>query len=86
MNPNLKNSPPEAKTKGQNSIKADYVQFLDDKVCYYFDNLPKGTFDFYFRTRAMTEGSYVEPAAYCEMMYQQTIRGNSFGLRYIIGQ
>jgi alpha-2-macroglobulin len=86
MNPNLKTSPPEAKTKGVDTIRASYSQYLDDKVCYYFDHIPKGTFDFYFRTKAMTEGSFVEPAAFGEMMYQESVRGNSFGLRYNIGK
>ena len=37
-----------------------YVAFLDDQVAFYYDTLPAGTYDFYFRTRAPDA-----PAASC---------------------
>ena len=63
------------------SLKPTYVAFLDDQVAWFYDTLPKGTFDFYFRTRATTEGSFIQPAARAEMMYDGTVTGNSAGAR-----
>ncbi|MFW6245121.1 MAG: hypothetical protein ACOC36_04460, partial [Fibrobacterota bacterium] len=46
---------------------------------YYFKKMKKGTFDFYFRVRATTEGTFSQPPAYTEMMYEEEVRGNSCG-------
>ena len=46
-------------------------------MAFYYDTLPKGTFDFYFRTRATAAGSFMQPAARAEMMYDAAVRGNS---------
>ncbi len=50
-----------------------------DHVAFYYDVLPKGTYDFYFRTRATVPGSFIQPAAHAEMMYDGAVRGNSNG-------
>lgn len=81
LNPNLLTSPPEARPSRSDTLEPTYVQFLDDKVCYYYNYLPKGTYDFHFRVKVMTAGSFVEPPAYAEMMYEQSVRGNTPGLR-----
>jgi uncharacterized protein YfaS (alpha-2-macroglobulin family) len=81
LNPALATAPPEAKPSAAPTLKPTYVAFLDDQVAYYYDTLPKGTFDFYFRTRATTEGSFIQPAARAEMMYDLTVTGNSAGAR-----
>ena len=84
LNPNLDISPPEAKPTGQNTLSASYNMFLDDQVGYFYDTLSKGTYDFYYRLKATTEGSFVHPAAYAELMYRQAVRGNSPGTRIVI--
>lgn len=81
MNPALATAPPEAKPSAGLTLKPTYVAFLDDQVAYYYDTLPKGTYDFYFRVRATTEGTYVQPAARAEMMYDDAVTGNSAGAR-----
>ncbi len=81
MNPQLRTAPPEARPSGSISRAPSYAQYLDDEVRFYYNYLPKGTFDFYFRVKAMTEGSFVEPPAHAEMMYEEWVRGNSPGLR-----
>jgi uncharacterized protein YfaS (alpha-2-macroglobulin family) len=43
--------------------------------------LPKGTYDFYFRTRATTPGSFVQPPAQAELMYDGAVHGNGSGSR-----
>jgi uncharacterized protein YfaS (alpha-2-macroglobulin family) len=81
LNPALATAPPEAKPSSGLTLKPTYVAFLDDQVAYYYDTLPKGTFDFYFRTRASTEGSFIQPAARAEMMYDGAVTGSSAGAR-----
>ena len=54
---------------------------MDDHVAFYYDHLPAGTYDFYFRTRATTPGSFVQPAARAEMMYDGAVFGHSVGSR-----
>jgi uncharacterized protein YfaS (alpha-2-macroglobulin family) len=81
LNPNLATAPPEAKPSGTFTRNPDYALYADDAVTFYFDTLPKGTYDFYFRLRASIEGSFTHPPAKAELMYQLAIRGNSDGMR-----
>jgi uncharacterized protein YfaS (alpha-2-macroglobulin family) len=60
------------------------VAFLDDQVAFYYDTLPAGTFDFYFRTRATVPGSFVQPPARAEMMYDGSVVGTSVGARVTV--
>jgi uncharacterized protein YfaS (alpha-2-macroglobulin family) len=84
LNPALATAPPEAAPQGKATRPPTYVMFLDDSVAYFYDALPKGTFDLYFRTRATTAGSFVQPAARGEAMYDATVRGNSPGARIVV--
>lgn len=79
LNPNLATSPPEARPNGRDTLAPTHLAFLDDRVDYYFETLPKGTYDFYFRTRATTPGRFVQPPARTEMMYDGTVVGHSPG-------
>lgn len=81
MNPQLKTAGQEAFPSGTLTLTPTYVQYLDSEVRYYYNYLPKGSYDFYFRVRAMTEGSFTEPPAFAELMYEEWVRGNSPGLR-----
>jgi alpha-2-macroglobulin len=81
LNPSLATAPPEARPRGALSLQPTYAAYLDDEVTFYYDTLPKGTFDFYFRTRAATEGSFQQPAARAEAMYDGAVHGNSPGSR-----
>jgi hypothetical protein len=86
LNPSLATAPPEAKPEGRVTLEPSYVAFLDDQVAFFYDTLPKGTYDFYFRTRAQIEGSFVQPAARAEMMYDGTVEGTSPGARIEVGK
>ncbi len=81
LNPNLATAPPEARSSGQLTLQPTYAAYLDDQAAFYYNSLPKGTYDFYFRTRATISGSFIQPAAHAEMMYDGAVRGNSFGAR-----
>ncbi len=81
LNPNLATAPPEATPAGKVALNPSYVAFMDDHVAFYYDSLPAGTYDFYFRTRASTSGSFIQPSAKVEMMYDSAVYGSSPGAR-----
>jgi uncharacterized protein YfaS (alpha-2-macroglobulin family) len=81
LNPNLATAPPEAKPTGTLTLAATYVAYLDDSVAFYYNSLPKGTYDFFFRTRATIPGSFIQPPAQAELMYDGAVRGNGPGSR-----
>jgi uncharacterized protein YfaS (alpha-2-macroglobulin family) len=81
MNPRLATAPPEARPSGTLTRPPTYVAFLDDQVAFYYDALPKGTYDFSLRTRATVPGSFIQPAASAELMYDLATKGSSPGAR-----
>ena len=81
LNPALATAPPEATPRGKTTLRPTYSELLDDRVAYYFDELPRGTYSFYVRTRAATAGSFIQPPAKAEMMYDAAVRGSSAGVR-----
>ncbi len=84
MNPKLATAPKAAKPAGTMTLAPDYAQYQDDQVIFYYDTLPKGTYDFYFRLKTGIAGSFVHPPAKVEMMYRETVRGRSDGTRIIV--
>ncbi len=84
LNPNLATAPREAQPSGTLTLEPSYVQYLDNEARFYYETLPQGTYDFYFRVRAVTVGSFVHPSAHASMMYRESVRGNSPGARYVI--
>lgn len=86
LNPALATAPAEAKPDGELTMQPSYVSFEDDRMAYYYDSLPKGSYHFYFRTRATIPGSYIQPAAYSEMMYDEAVNGNSYGARILVSK
>ena len=79
LNPRLETAPPEAKPAGTLTLQPTYAAYLDDQVAFYFNELPKGTYDFYFRTRAQVQGDFIQPPAKAEMMYDGSQVGTSAG-------
>lgn len=79
LNPRLATAAPEARPSAKLTLEPTYSALLDDKVAYYFNHLPKGTYDFYFRTRATIEGRFIQPGATSELMYDDAVRGQSPG-------
>ncbi len=84
LNPALATAPPEAKPTGVLTLPPSYVSFADDRMAYYYDSLPKGSYHFYFRSRATIPGSFIQPAAYAEMMYDEAVNGHSYGARIVV--
>jgi uncharacterized protein YfaS (alpha-2-macroglobulin family) len=48
-------------------------------VMYVYDYNKKGTYEFAFRAQATVEGTFVQPSAYAEAMYDSTLNGRSNG-------
>jgi len=84
LNPELETSGADAKPAESDSLAPTYVQRLDHEVRYYFTRLPRGTHSFHFRVRAVNQGSFVHPAPWAELMYQQEVRGRGEGMRVIV--
>jgi uncharacterized protein YfaS (alpha-2-macroglobulin family) len=84
LNPNLETSGSEARPSQADSLNATYVQRLDSEVRYYFTELPRGTFTFHFRVRASSEGSFVHPPPWAELMYQEEVHGRGAGMRIVV--
>ncbi len=84
MDPALATAPPEATPSAPPTLAPSYVAFLDDKVSYYYDTLPAGTYDFYFRTKAAVPGRFIQPAAQAVMMYKDSVTGNGAGAVVVI--
>jgi uncharacterized protein YfaS (alpha-2-macroglobulin family) len=83
MNPALLTSGRDATPTNVSTARPSWSAFLDDRVRYAFETLPKGTYDLYFRTRVSMDGSFVQPAAWAEMIYDRDVNGSSAGGRVV---
>lgn len=79
LNPHLATAPPEATPQGRLTLQPTYATYLDDRVAFYFNVLPKGTYDFYFRSRVSFSGRFIQPGAMAQAMYDEAVRGQSPG-------
>ena len=79
LDPSLATAPPEATPSAPPTLAPSYVSFLDDKVSYFYDDLPAGTYDFYFRTKAAVPGRFIQPAPVAVMMYDDAVNGSGAG-------
>ncbi|MBD3315722.1 MAG: hypothetical protein GF344_08045 [Chitinivibrionales bacterium] len=79
LNPELKTASKDFHPKGRTPDSGTYNTFLDDRIVYYFNRMEAGTYDFYFRVRATTSGTFTQPPAHAELMYQQDVFGHSPG-------
>ncbi|MBU1899186.1 hypothetical protein KKB55_15710 [Myxococcota bacterium] len=79
LNPGLATAPPEAKPSQEDSLGADHLARLDDRIFWAFEVLPKGSYDFFFRSRAAFEGRFIQPPAWAEALYTPAERGRSAG-------
>lgn len=79
LDPRLAGAPAEAVPANAPTREPTYSMSLDDRVVYYYNELPKGTYHFFFRVRASFEGRYTSPQARAEMMYDLGTHGLSEG-------
>jgi uncharacterized protein YfaS (alpha-2-macroglobulin family) len=79
LNPGLATAPPEAMPSAEPTLAPSYTAMLDDQVAYFYETLPKGTYSFHFRAKAAVPGSFIQPAAYAQMMYDDAVNANGAG-------
>jgi uncharacterized protein YfaS (alpha-2-macroglobulin family) len=79
LNPRLENASSDAVPVNKTTNPGDYSAFYDDRVTYFFERMRPGTYDFYFRSQAITEGEFSQPPARAEMMYRMNVYGASAG-------
>ena len=84
MNPALATTGALGTPAESDSLTPTAVQRLDGELRYYFDRMPAGTHGFHFRVRAASEGSFVHPAPFAELMYRQEVRGRGDGMRVVV--
>ncbi len=84
LDPRLAGAGSDATPANALSVEPTYSTTLDDRVTYYYNQLPKGTYHFYFRTRASFEGRFTSPQARAELMYDQSVSGLSEGCEAVI--
>ena len=58
------------------SATPSYLDVRDDKLVLAFNRLPAGPHTYYYLVRAVTPGSYQQPGANVECMYDPKVRAN----------
>ncbi len=86
LNPKLQTAPPEAAPNGNTTLNPTYIAYQDDQAAFYYNVLPAGTYDFYFRTRATVVGTFIQPAAKAETMYDGAVFGLSNGAKIVVNE
>ncbi|MEQ1503706.1 MAG: alpha-2-macroglobulin family protein, partial [Myxococcota bacterium] len=81
LNPALATAGPDATPANRSTGNPTWTSFGDDRALYAFERLPKGTYDLYFRTKAAVAGTFVQPAASAEMVYDRRAIGLSAGAK-----
>jgi len=62
------------------------VSYGDDQVFCASERLPKGNYTFAYRTRALIPGSYTQPQAFAETMYQKGVQGTSAAVQIVVAK
>jgi uncharacterized protein YfaS (alpha-2-macroglobulin family) len=58
-------------------VVLSYNETRDERVAFYADDLPAGTYEFTYLARATTPGTFWRPAAQADAMYDPDARGSS---------
>ncbi|QND48095.1 alpha-2-macroglobulin [Rhizobium lusitanum] len=86
LNPNIATAPAEATPAIASTLPADWTSYGDDQVFCASDRLPKGNYTFAYRTRALIPGSYTQPQAFAETMYQKGVQGTSAAVQIVVAK
>ena len=84
LNPNLATAPASATPSAAPTQIPDYAAYEDDQVLVVYQTLPQGTYTFRTRMRATVDGSFTQPPAQVETMYQRGVTGSSDGARVVV--
>ena len=84
LNPNIATAPAEATPAMAPTLTADWTSYNDDQVFCAYDRLPKGNYTFAYRMRALIPGTYTQPQALAETIYQKGVDGTSAATRIVV--
>ena len=84
LNPALATAPAEAQPSAAPTLAPSYASYGDDEVVAVWLQLSPGTFTMRTRLRATTAGSFTEPPATAEMLYQLGVTGSTGGARVVV--
>ena len=84
LNPALATATADAQPSAGPTLVPSYASYGDDEVVAVWMDLPSGTFSLRTRMRATTAGSFTEPPATAEMLYQLGVTGSTAGARVTV--
>ena len=84
LNPALATATADAQPSAGPTLVPSYASYGDDEVVAVWLTLPSGTFTLRTRMRATTAGSFTEPPATAEMLYQLGVTGSTGGARVVV--
>ena len=84
LNPALATATADAAPSASPTLAPSYASYGDDEVVAVWLTLPKGTFAMRTRMRATVPGSYTQPPATAEMLYQPSVNAATGGQRVIV--
>ena len=86
LNPNIATAPAEATPAIAPTLTPDWTSYGDDQVFCAYDTLPKGNYTFAYRMRALIPGTYTQPQALAETMYQKGVEGTSAATQIVVAK
>ncbi len=86
LNPALATAPPEAQPSAAPTLAPSFASYGDDEVVAVWLQLAPGTYTMRTRLRATTVGSFTQPPATAEMLYQLGVTGTTNGARVVVAR
>ena len=84
LNPALATATADAQPSAPPTLPPSYASYGDDEVVAVYLTLPPGTYTLRSRLRATTAGSFTQPPATAELLYQLGITGSTGGARIVV--
>ena len=84
LNPALATATADAQPSAGPTLAPSYAAYGNDEVVAVWLRLAAGTYTLRTRLRATTPGSFTEPPATAEMLYQLGITGSTGGARVVV--
>ena len=84
LNPALATATADAQPSAGPTLPPSYASYGDDEVVAVWLTLAPGTYAMRFRLRATTAGSFTEPPATAETLFQLGVTGSTGGARVVV--
>jgi hypothetical protein len=85
LNPALATATADATPSAGPTLAPSYASYGDDEVVAVWLTLPKGTYALRTRMRATTAGTFTQPPATADMLYQPSVSAATGGQRVVVG-